>query len=282
MHLKELQMRWREEQVCSALLSLSDGKAISPFGFTVEGRIDLRGLITERPLILNGLSMNGVDLSYSRIAKLLCIRCDLTDWVFNNAKLALLSNATKIGRSQFIKSKLATSGSVGETEFNECIFEKADLTGCIFKEGSFVACSFNDAKLARIEFGTCEIMSSSFNGLVEKSFFRGNIYNTDFSRVVFLNCAFYGVEFHQCLFSDDALLFKDWSVAFTIIRDAALNASLTHVGREAIQRWVRVWSELAGEIKQELVDKKSLQLHEGEQVGEELFAFLRSSTESLR
>lgn len=275
--MEHLLTRWNSSQVQAVLADFKSNRVpVSPFGLTADGRIDLRGISLNLPLILNGLVATGVDLSFAKLSKLLLIKSTISDWNFDNSQLTLLNNASKIYRASFNEAKLATSGSVGGAEFVECSFICTDLIGGIFKEGVFQECIFSEASLKKVEFGSTTIRNSKIVGTLSKCFFRGCLRECDLTDAIFLDCAFYGVLFSDCTVSEHVLIVKNWVNFFETVRTKSDLNSLSLNSRKALNKWCGVWLELAYVIEQNLIDYRDIEKSEGVQVAEELFRLFKS------
>lgn len=276
--MKELVKRWRPDQIVEVASALKAGKnPQSPFGLTDSGLADLRGLLVKEPLILNGQTISGLDLSFASVSKLLCIQCEVTECTFDYAKMALLSNSTSIANSSFREAGLLTSGSAGSAKFLNCDFRGSNLTGSTFKEGEFDGCDFSKAILGKIEFGVCRIKKSLFSGTLEKCFFRGLLEECDLREATFLDCAFYGAELRNCQLSDHALLFKDWQNTRARICEGIESSQLSNSAKSALKKWCSVWSQLNDVMREELIDREDLANQEGVGIGEELYRYLKTT-----
>lgn len=273
--LENLSNRWASAQVDSLVAELRRGKVpSSPFGSTDGGQIDLRGISVNEPVILSGGSLAGVDFSHARLSKLLCVKATISDCKFDNSEMVFLGNDSKVYRSSFNEARLATSGSTGMTEFNECSFNKTDLTGGMFKQGRFFACKFSEATLDRVEFGESVIEASEVAGSLSKCFFRGPIKQCDLTEATFLDCAFYGALFIDCRVSDHALVIESWPEVFASICGDLDSGALSLKTANALRKACAVWSKLTGVIMQNLIDRRDFEKSYGSQVAGELFAYL--------
>ena len=107
--MNDLVRRWDTNQKALVLASLKGGLSpLSPFGKTEEGLVDLRGLQLEEPLLLNELSADGLDLSFSRIPKMLCVRSNFVNCSLRKAKVLLLSNGSIFENVDFSHAHLIT------------------------------------------------------------------------------------------------------------------------------------------------------------------------------
>ena len=217
-----------------------------------------------------------VDLSFSKLSKLLLIKSSIEDWIFDHAHLVLLNNASKIYRASFNEAKMATSGSIGGAEFVECSFIFADLTGGIFKEGAFQRCIFSGSRLEKIEFGITTIENSIIAGTLSKCFFRGSIKESDLTDAIFLDCAFYGVLFSDCKVSEHVLIVKNWLSFLDIVRYKSELNSLSLNSKNVLKKYCQVWLELVDVMPQNLIDYRDIEKSKDTQIADELFRLFRN------
>lgn len=275
--MNDLVRRWDTNQKALVLASLKGGLSpLSPFGKTEEGLVDLRGLQLEEPLLLNELSADGLDLSFSRIPKMLCVRSNFVNCSLRKAKVLLLSNGSIFENVDFSHADISKSASGSATKFIDSSFKFSNLTGGGFKQGFFENCDFSNATLNMVEFGECDISDSVFDGVLNKCFFRGSVNRCDFRSVAFIDCAFYGVELNDCLLSKDAILFKNWVEDCVRICRGAKGATMSDEARKSLDKWCGVWQKLEGVMRDEVIDYQSLRQQEGVEVADEIFAFFKS------
>ncbi|AKJ29344.1 hypothetical protein AAW51_2653 [Caldimonas brevitalea] len=135
-------------------------------------------------------------------------------------------------------------------------------------------CDFGGCALKNIEFGTSALQKVRINGRLEKCFFRGELRECDFVNAVFFDCAFYGAEFTGCSISDHALLFDNWRSAFQVIQEGSRSRSMSADSRQALEQMCRIWLKVSDYTKQELIDRRDLQEAYGEEVANEVYAYL--------
>ena len=252
--------------------------ASSPFGATEAGLVDFRGLPVPKPLILRQLKLSGIDLSFASFPKLILIGCDCQSVNLDGASGALLLNASRLAHLSCSGARLADSGSVGGASCAGGSFKGCDLSGAVFKDTRFVECDFSDARLDDVDFGSSTIERSRFFGSIRKCFFRGSVVQCDFKDAKFIDSAFYGAEFVECIFSTETLHVTDLAHLIERMQDIEVAASLSTRGKKSLELWRSIFEELNPSIKHWLIDKRSLVDTDGREVGEELFQYFQQIT----
>jgi uncharacterized protein YjbI with pentapeptide repeats len=247
----------------------------SPFGFTEAGLKDLRGL--ELPLggmTLRGLEAGKVDFSGSNLHSLVLISSRLADCDLSATDLRLMSNASEIYRCRFDSARMATSVMTGSARFYQCSFVGTDLTGGIFKQGLFEECDFTRATLDKLNV-SASMRACTLSGDISGSFLRGKFEGCNFLGASFLDCALYGATFRECQFGPNTLLFTRWPPVLKALAEAKENHGLSAKALGRFARKMRAWELTLPQVKHQVVDLKEFVSADGEEIGPQLFDFVR-------
>lgn len=267
--------RWDESGTRALVDAFKLGtRPVSPFGLTEQGREDFRGINVGSPVIVKEASIEGVDLSFSKIKKLLLIDSHFSDSVIDGAEMMLLNNSSSLSELSFVGSAMSMSGSVGAAKFKDCDFTKSNLSNSIFKEGAFERCLFNRASLKGVDFGLASIKDSRFEGPIEECFFRGESARCDFSRSIFIDCAFYGVVFKSCDFSGSAIWIRNWSGAMKLLKSGNYMSRASFQAKELLFEKCKVWETLSNLIRENVVEYRDFVVSGGD-VADEIFGIFK-------
>lgn len=161
---KELQAGWKEETTASSLDALLRGRPVSPHG-TPEGRVDLRGLMVEKPervrisdqlsritklYEFNRQSIRDVDFSSSVLHEWRVVNSTFKNCIFDNAKMPGYRGYSAVFDTCSFRSSMLRDATMGAKEkgsktacaYRGCDFSAADLRNVSTEYGRFSGCIF--------------------------------------------------------------------------------------------------------------------------------------------
>ena len=181
--MKSLKERWDEKRVSqnsrrNILKLLKKGRTVtndtSPFGTTVDGYVDLRGLDLNSAILKN-VKISNVDFSYSNFQSAWIENCRFENSLMKKIDFSNITeksnsfNSVLFSESRFKKSYLGYDGS----KFNSCELTKVNFSGTSFIRPEFDNCVFSNSKLNGIDFNGSSFNECIFSGELKNVWFRG-------------------------------------------------------------------------------------------------------------
>lgn len=191
---KELRERWDTETTTFVLDSLLRGRPTSPYG-TFEGRVDLRGLVTEKS---ERVSINDklariaklyefdrtkvydVDLSSSILHDWRVVDSTFENCAFDDAKLAGFRSYSAVFKRCRFKSSVLRGATLGA-------HTKGRRTGSLYEDCDFSGADLRDISTEHGRFARCAFVSSQWSG-------------TQTLSAVFEHCDFCDAEINEVYF----------------------------------------------------------------------------------
>jgi uncharacterized protein YjbI with pentapeptide repeats len=247
--------------VWKALLS---GEPLDRLGLpTVNGRIDLRGLVAQQPTVahesttpiadvkrlaniteVRGARWRGIDFSNSRLDSVRLIHSSIEDCCFDEAQCHDWRMwATTISNCTFRNADLRRSsfGGVDEGQrnaFRGVDFTRADLRQTGHKAAEMSGCTFVDTNLTKVDFQGTVFVNCVFAGeLREVLFYRhafegetfppNEMKGVDFRRARFRDVEFRGLDMDQVTWPEDAnhIVVEDYKVTLNRMLDVMRDRS---------------------------------------------------------
>ena len=241
-----LRRRWSTPEgiqlATKALTFLSQGDtapSADVFG-TFQGRVDLRGLTLEDPLVVKtldvagltadvmedfveliGVHLTSIDLSYSRLRSFRLFDVEIEDCVFDQADCTdwrMWNTHVKDSSFQGTKMRGSALGAIADQgppdeaalpSWTRVCFDGADLRDTSMGPGAVASCTFDGSKLDRASFENVNISDCLFTGTMKRTEFIGFPRGSDGSprckpmlRVDFGDARFDDVTFRGCRFED--------------------------------------------------------------------------------
>ncbi len=165
--LEEVAARWTQTSTAAGNAFLGSSKS-APFGSTIEGLVDLRGLRISQ--FIKNATIRGIDLSGSSTEG------------FGQFGFCSVMDSRLVG------SKIETNlGS----KFIRCNFSHSDLSGAVLR-GEFDEIDFTGTKLNSVSANQVTFRRCRFNG-------------TSFRKANLLNCTFEDCSFESCNFGSGSI-----------------------------------------------------------------------------
>ncbi|TMU54370.1 pentapeptide repeat-containing protein [Flagellimonas algicola] len=179
----ELKQRWENDtKANSAIRKIKKAfkkggvldKKYSPFQ-NIDGYIDFRGINAGKEKI-NGLKIDGADISYSNLSFSFINKSRFTNVLFKKVEFSGFSDKFNVFENchftncKFQKSAIGYMGS----KFLNCVFENCNFTDAVFIRAEFDNVKFVNSNLKGVDFNASSFISCSFEGHLEDVWFRGS------------------------------------------------------------------------------------------------------------
>jgi uncharacterized protein YjbI with pentapeptide repeats len=192
---KSLQDRWltREgaELAGHVVRLLLSGKSLADAPLSsVDGRLDLRGLVSPWPLKLTDLRLQKVDFSGAQIAGWRFMDSEISSSVFDGADcrdwgLWSSSVADCSFRKADLRNAVISPWYEGKSNvWTRVTFVGSNLDGCRFANGRYEDCDFSQARIRKIRFEGCKFNRCTLAARLQEVTFDGLHPDGDRSHVV--------------------------------------------------------------------------------------------------
>ena len=186
----------------------------------VDGRLDLRGLVTEGVTRVEGALWENIDFSEAGLPRLQLFRTTIRNCRFVNAKCRSWGMwGNTIEDTSFAKADLRDAGIGGIdggrwNVLRRVDFAQTDLRGAMPGPATFGHCTFDRAKLKKVEFRGSQMVDCQFIGPLEEVIFGSRaprdtttppnqMIDVDFSRAQFRMVGFEKLALDRVIWPDD-------------------------------------------------------------------------------
>lgn len=271
--------RWSTAAIEKAVTYLTGKEQAGPFGLVGDGRTDLRGLPLEMSLRPVGVTLDGLDMSYSTIKTLIFAESRIANVRLDHSHLVWDDFKSTFTNLSFAGCRMKGSGFGGRiSEYVSCDFSGADLSGSSGSRANFTSCLFVGTILKNSVLGNLRFTRCKFSGKIEKVILSGGagggMYECDLTEAAFSDCGFNSMKFVGCQTGEDVIIFQHWPGALAQCRIVGESLQDSDI-RASVLNWLKCAEQRSSFETSNLVDRKDLQTELGLDTGALLFGFFR-------
>jgi len=278
---KALRQRWSVGQLADLRAQFEAGRLqVSPFGATLDGYADFRGVTFNENVRPVGLDVNRVDFSHSKLRAFIVAESTLSDCLFDRSELEWSDFRSGFRDLSFKNAKLCGSAWGNEgSRYDGCRFTGANVSRSNGFQAVLAACDFSGANWNNSVLGNCRFEGCIFSGtlkgiLLNSSGSGGGFLRCDFRNASFRDCAFRYATFEDCMFPVTCVVLRDWATRLSLL-EQPLEAIVQKYPETSLRTWIKVWRETASEFPDLLCDLADLQQSLGVDCGQELFELMK-------